>query len=54
MIACICNNREVITECDRCNNHLCRECSAIVLGKKVNDEMEIIHKKCLRKRERLQ
>jgi hypothetical protein len=51
---CICKSSEVVTECDRCNNHLCRECSTLVLGKRVSDKMEVIHNKCLKKKERLE
>jgi hypothetical protein len=51
MTTCICNSREVVTECDRCLNSLCKDCSKIILKK---NDMEIIHNKCLRKKERLQ
>ena len=51
---CICDSINVVTECDRCLDNLCRKCSTLVLGKKVGAKVEIIHKKCLKKRERLQ
>jgi hypothetical protein len=54
MKTCICNSSNVVTECDRCLDNLCRICSTLVLGKKAGAKVEIIHKKCLRKKERLQ
>ena len=52
MKVCVCDNTEVVTKCDRCNNHLCRRCTALVIGKK--DKIEVIHKVCLKKKERLE
>ena len=48
MKICVCDNTEVVAKCDRCNNHLCSRCTALVIGEEYY--VEVIHKVCLKEK----
>ena len=46
-ICSMCKERNAVTDCDKCGERTCRACSRLII---INNELTVMHKKCVPKR----